>query len=209
MNMRHARASGAYIPLSPAVVRDQALARANVARVVPYTLAIDPGSAGEGNACALFRNDTLERVWFEHPHAAPRASTLVIHQVVIERPQQDGRSKKARAKNTIAFTWSGAMLAGLYAGRDSCPVAEYEPRAWKGSQPKPPMHLRLFEGVLSYDERAVLGGERTYLVIDEACERGARERWKPGKSYYPRSFTTHNLLDAVALGCFHLGRICK
>lgn len=80
-------------------------------------------------------------------------------------------------------------------------------RGWKGSEPKPIHHARVWEE-LTLAERRVLGGDKTHAAIERACEKGALNRWgRPGASYYPRAFKTHNLLDAAALGLTFLGRI--
>jgi len=96
----------------------------------------------------------------------------------------------------------------VYVGRGAT-LIEVTPSAWKGTEPKPQHHARLWE-VLTPEERAILGGMATARAIADAVRKGALSRWgKPGASYYPRSFTTHNLLDAAALGCWHLGRLQK
>ncbi len=213
-------------------------------------LVIDPGSAGEGNAVGAFEGYELVRAWFERTPAtfrgnvgkanylAPttaRVSTLEFSDevgvVVVERPALQGqKTRAARPQDLMDLCWSGAMLAGAYAGRDGCPILEFTPndvrdkrciyhvkrsigsactcsRGWKGSEPKPVQHARLWEE-LGPAERLVLGGDMTRDAIYEARERGALDRWgKPGVEYYPKRFTTHNLLDAVALGCTYLGRL--
>lgn len=185
------------------------------------TIAIDPGV--HKCACAAFREGVLCEVWFETaighaptrrdasaPTPEPRAAQPLrlepVH-VVVEMPEYQGaRSSKSRTQDLLALSWHGAMLAGQFAGRDAAPVFAYTPSTWKGSTPKPMHHLHLWR-VLSDAERHLLGGARTLAAIDKACTKGALSRWsKPGVTYYPRSFTMHNLLDAVALGCYHLGR---
>jgi hypothetical protein len=171
-------------------------------------LAIDPGSAGAGNAAAGFREGRLEGAWFERftPELAV-SNRGAFATVIVERPDYQGaRSDAARVADLIALAWSGALLAGAYAGRDGAELVEYTPRQWKGSEQKPIHHVRLW-AVLDAAERAVLGGAATERRILEARERGALNRWgKPGASYYGR-WTGHNLLDAVALGCVHMGRL--
>lgn len=185
-------------------------------------LAIDPGYAGAGNACAAFEAGVLVETWFEKAVTfAPRApagparatrwaaAAGYFHEIVIERPQQDGRSRGVPPDTLIRLAWAGALLAGAFAGRDGAPIVEYTPSEWKGSEPKPVQHARLWT-VLAEGERARLGGEATYRTIMAACEKGALKRWAiAGAACYPRSFTLHNILDAVALGCVHLGRLRK
>jgi hypothetical protein len=217
---------------------------------VSAAVVIDPGHAGDGNACGAFVDGVLVRAWFERnpatfvgnvgrmnylPPTTPRVSTLEytdpVGVVVVERPALQGKkTRNARPQDLMNLAWSGALLAGAYAGRDGCPVLEFTPndsrdprcvyhvkrsigaactcsRGWKGSEPKPVQHARLWEE-LSPAERLVLGGDLVRDAIYTARERGALDRWgKPGVAYYPRSFTTHNLLDAAALGCTYLGRL--
>lgn len=171
-------------------------------------LAIDPGHAGAGNACAQFGEGRLLGAWFDR---APEAADLgaAADRVIVERPEYQGRrSQNARPEDLMNLAWSGALLAGVYVGRGAT-LIEVAPSAWKGTEPKPQHHARLWE-VLTPDERVILGGMATARAIADAVRKGALSRWgKPGALYYPRSFTTHNLLDAAALGCWHLGRLQK
>jgi hypothetical protein len=181
-------------------------------------LAIDPGSAGAGNALAFTLDGVLRQVWFErydraagaHVLAGVRRTTgLAIHTIAIERPQQDGRSRAARPEDLMGLAWEGALLAGAYSGVFGAVLVELLPREWKGSESKPQMHARLW-AKLTPHERSLLGGEKTGLVIHAAREKGALDRWsKPGVAYYPRAFVTHNLLDAAALALVFGGRLEK
>jgi hypothetical protein len=94
-------------------------------------------------------------------------------------------------------------------------VVRYQPRQWKGSTPKPVHHARMWEA-LTDAERRVIGGATTASAIWAACERGASDRWrKAGATYYRArelptvdgTKITHDLLDAVALGLYDLGRM--
>lgn len=187
-------------------------------------IAIDPGYAsdGEGCACAYFgENGRVCGTWFMRPREAytlfaplPEMSVLghrLAHTgvVVVEQPQQDGRTYGIPPEVLAKLSWDGALLAGLYAGRACCEVRAYTPSQWKGSLAKAAHHSLMWK-VLTEDERVDLGGDATWRVIDAACERGALARWKPRKDYYyPKDWATHNLLDAVALGLTHLGRMKK
>lgn len=172
--------------------------------------AIDPGAAGKGNAVAAFVNDHLMCVGFERIGDARRPFLGgTPDTVVIERPEYQGdRTTSARPQDLMALAWSGALLAGAYVGAGAA-LVEYTPREWKGSVPKPVHHKRLWE-VLAPGERALLGGPVTIVIIDAACRKGGLSKWsRPGASYYPRSFELHNILDAVGLGLFHIGRFGK
>lgn len=168
-------------------------------------LAIDPGVAA--CACAAFNDQRLVGVWFE-PASREALCDLAFDGVIVERPALQGdRTRAARPQDLMALAWHGAMLAGMFAGRDGAPVVELTPQEWKGSEPKPVQHARLW-GVLDDAERDVLGGAKTERAIFAARERGALNRWsRPGASYYPRAFVTHNLLDAAALGATYVGRL--
>ncbi len=159
-------------------------------------LAIDPGV--KACACARFDPAGLTCVEFM---TAPWAGHLERpDHVIVERPEQDGRSFSARPKDLMALAWAGAALAYSV----GAPVTEYTPSEWKGQVPKPVQHMRLWLR-LTAPERALLGGPATEAVIHAAARKGGLEKWsKPGAAYYPRSFITHNLLDAVALGRFHI-----
>lgn len=190
------------------------------AAVVTTLLAIDPGHAGEGCACAAFGAGALLEVWFERlPTFAPgqtlpppvdvaawHASRAHVDLVIVEQPEYQGaRSNGARPIDLMNLAWAGALVAGSFAGRDGCPIIAVGPRQWKGSMPKPVHHMKVL-AALSVAEQRVLPGD-AIARVKAAREAGARTRWaKPGASYYGR-WTGHNLLDAVALGLWHLGRL--
>lgn len=174
-------------------------------------LAIDPGHAGKGSACALLHpvDRNVLRVWFERFDV--RASALFcdgapITHVVCEKPEYQGtRSDHARAQDLINLSWSGALLAGAHAARHRARLVELTPSEWKGQEHKAEMHSRLW-AVLTDVERELLGGAKTKAQIDSTLTKWIARR-KTGRVDYPKSFTTHNLLDAAALGCVWLGRM--
>lgn len=182
-------------------------------------IAIDPGYAkrGKGCACAMLDGGELVSVWYARPgHWArgdidERAAFVEhdVHRVIVEQPQQDGRSWDIPPSVLMRLSWDGALLAGLYAGALGAAVIPRTPSAWKGSTPKPVQHCALWD-LLTVHERALLGGPETEKRLLAARRKGALERWrKPGASYYPSSFHEHNLLDAVALGAIEIGRMKK
>jgi hypothetical protein len=150
----------------------------------------------------------LAHACFDRVSAAGWTPASSADVVIVERPALQGdRTRAARPQDLMNLAWSGALLAGAYVGATHAELIEYTPQEWKGSEPKPVQHVRLWR-VLTFEERAVLGGAKTWAVIEAARKKGALNRWaRPGASYYPRKFTTHNFLDAVALGCYHLGRL--
>lgn len=168
--------------------------------------AIDPGYArGKGNAVAGFVDGRLVQV-AAVPYGHGAATVAPVNAVVIERPQQDARSRTVPPATLIKLAWSGALLAGYFAGRDGARIVEYTPTEWKGSEAKPVMHARLWS-VLDANERAVLGGDATWRVIEATRMKGATSRWRPGSYDYPAKWTTADALDACAIGCFYLGRL--
>lgn len=167
-------------------------------------LAIDPGAAHPGPACAYFRDTRL--VYHEFAYF-PVAEVDVV---VVEKPEYHGdRTHAARVQDLMALCWAGARAAAYVAGRSGLrEITEYTPAAWKGQEPKPIHHARLW-AVLDASERAVLGGDATRAAIDKAIDAGALRRWPAMYNAYPRAFKMHNTLDAAALGAFHLGRLEK
>lgn len=173
-------------------------------------IAIDPGYAksGEGCACAYLVDGYLAKVWFERPETAildPWHSGCV-DLVVAEKPQGDKRSLAVPIDHLIELAWQGATLAAIYASRSDAELRCPKVRDWKGNEAKPQQHRRLWKA-LSEGEREVLGGDATGLAIEKACIKGALKRWAPGISYYPKTFLTHNILDAAALGAKTIGRL--
>jgi hypothetical protein len=180
----------------------------------PSFVAIDPGYAKRGGGCAVaaFQFGRLNAAFFDRPEKW-RGMPFPLDFVLVEQPQYEGgttgRSTKCNPATLMQLSWEGALLAGMYAASHFTPgkVIAKTPRRWKGSTPKPVQHAALW-AVLSLEETRILGGVTTGLAIELACEKGALDRWsKPGVEYYPSAFVTHNLLDAVAMGCKHIGRL--
>lgn len=138
---------------------------------------------------------------------------------VVEIPQADGRT--AVVDDLIKVAVSGARYAQAFS--EYGVVTEARPREWKGSLPKAICHLRMW-AVLSDAEKALIGGEQTAKAIANACNRGAKARWKKHANHHysnrdlPTMATpgagpscdvkiTHDILDAVALGLWYLGRL--
>lgn len=172
-------------------------------------VAIDPGYAKRGSGCAVavFAGLSLVRVGFERPECVrPSALAVGADTVLWECPQVDARTRTS-APAVVQLAAVGGMLAGMFAGACGCPCMPISPAAWKGSVPKPVHHGRVWV-LLDDREQALLGGASTGVAIESAKRRGALDRWgKPGVAYYPSTWLAHNLLDAVALGLTHLGRI--
>lgn len=190
-------------------------------------LAIDPDTK-DGPACAFFENGRLTRaefVWL------PDGAGLDV--IVVERMQADARTRDIDVRGLLDCQFAGGLAAGYALGSShgNAELVHLTPTEWKGSIPKPVHHADLWfskhaeacpeamtathrckacgvAAILDDAERAILGGEKTGGKILAAVEKGALSRWsKAGADYYPRKFVTHNLLDAAALGCTHLGRM--
>lgn len=175
-------------------------------------IAIDPGFAvrGRGCACAWFRDGRLVRTWFARPEAFCIAGGIDgIRSVVWECPQVDRRTR-ASTPAIVQLAAVGGTLAGLYAGYAGARVEPVSPSAWKGSEPKPVCHWRLWAKLDDREREEVAGAagpERIAAAIDAARRKGALDRWsRDGASYYPASFAKHNLLDAVGIGAWKAGR---
>ena len=173
-------------------------------------IAIDPGYArrGQGCAVALFEEGLLCALGFARPDTvplrdfAPRAAS----EVVWECPQVDARTRSA-TPHVVQLAAVGGTLAGMYAGACACRAVAIPPTTWKGATPKPVHHARMWRALCSA-EQTMLGGAETRERIEQAARSGALDRWgKPGASYYPVTWDTHNLLDAVGLGLWRLRRV--
>lgn len=172
-------------------------------------VAIDPGYSrnGQGCAVAVFEGTALVRVLFARPETVDHATLRSIgaEQVVWECPQVDSRTRVS-VPAVVQLAAIGGTLAGLIAGASGATVEPVTPSAWKGSAPKPVAHGRMWDR-LSDDERLLLGGEATATQIAAAKRRGAACRWDPARSpYYPATWVTHNVLDAVGIGLWKLQR---
>jgi hypothetical protein len=173
-------------------------------------LAIDPGA--KACATATFVDKVLRYVGMYGPNdAAPWCSRAVVE--IPERVNVAG----VQADDLIRVAVAGARMAERCVRGAPGAVREIRPAEWKGSVPKPVHHVRAF-GKLSIDEAAIVGGDDTLIAIHSAQLRGAADRWKkPGAAYYrARELPTvcgmkitHDLLDAVALGLYALGRLPK
>lgn len=122
-----------------------------------------------------------------------------------------------QAGDLIRVAVAGARMAERCVRGAPGAVRELRPADWKGSLPKPIHHSRML-GVLSTEEARVIGLFATDEAVNAACARGAADRWKkPGATYYRArelptvcgTKITHDLLDAVALGLYALGRLPK
>lgn len=174
--------------------------------------AIDPGYAarGEGCAVAIFVEGVLARAYFARPDKLGEAlgdmgMRVGGSAVYWECPQVDTRTRVS-VPACVKLAAVGGMLAGMYAGAWGATIRAVSPSEWKGSTAKPVHHARMWR-TLHDTERWLLGGAATLQEIESAQRKGALDRWsRPGASYYPARWNTHNLLDAAALGLWAVGR---
>lgn len=170
-------------------------------------IAIDPGYARGGKGCAVaeFLDARLVRVYFARAESAcPPPYRVDV--VAWEIPTADARSRAKDANVLIRLAAAGASLAGVLAQATGATIEAVTPVQWKGATAKPVQHARMWRS-LDAIEHALLGGDATLTAIRAAQRKGALDRWgKPGGAYYPASFATHNLLDAVGIGMWRLGR---
>lgn len=171
-------------------------------------LYIDPGK--HFHACALFRDLELQTVAFVAPetfanNGCPFEPAALMH-LVIEKPVLRGPNGKD--PNDCLDVFGAAQLAAGVIRYQGGPAALYViPEDWKGSFKKPPHHRKVW-AELSPDEREVFARDAGHEVdeirdkIEAACQRLARSRKVTGYSW-----KAHNLLDAVGLGLWHLGRL--
>jgi len=173
-------------------------------------VAIDPGYAvrGKGCAIAMFVNSRLVATQFLRQGKRFLAEDVPldhVDEVIWECPQVDSRTVTSTPA-CVQLAAVGGTIAGLIAGAFGAQVFAVSPSDWKGSVPKPVHHKRLWDKLYP-DEIELLGGAETLRQINDAVLKGAGERWKrSGGDYYPRSWLTHNLLDAVGIGLWRVPR---
>ena len=167
-------------------------------------LAVDVGGHKKGCSGASFGAAGLMSV---HARLWGGVGSYEGWTVVVERPQQDGRSRAVPPAILIDLAWTGAYLVGGFAALGAS-VREVEPREWKGDLQKAIHHHRLVEA-LTERELEVLG-MGAISEVEAAVRKGALCRWKPDSNgHYRKGSSTPDILDAVGLGLWHLGRIGK
>jgi hypothetical protein len=139
-------------------------------------LAIDPG---EDAGWAIFDSKKLTACGLgEEPDLSG-----IVDRVVVELPKiYPGRKQKARPGDIVLLATRAGERGGPYRRR-GITVDYFEPNEWKGGVPKEVSHSRAW-ALLNDSERDVIA----------LAAKGIA----PGKR--------HNMLDAVALGLFAVGR---
>lgn len=157
---------------------------------------------------AVFEQITVEQVW----------DTNVV---VVERPQQDQRSRAVPPAVLMDLAWQAALVVGGFAALGAR-VVELYPNDWKagvradgrfvsGLQ-KAIHHANMIEtGALTADEmNRIWGGAPIHREVFEARRKGALCRWKPhANGHYPTKSRLPDVLDAIGIGKYHLGIIDK
>lgn len=141
-------------------------------------LAIDPGA---DMGWALFDGDALRSSGV----GAPDGAVSRVDRVVLERPMiYPPRRQKARPRDVITLALRAGEAAGLYARRYGVEPEYFEPDVWKGgSIDKDVHHPRVWAALTDAEKR----------IVSMAAERIPQRK-------------QHNMLDAIGIGLFALGR---
>jgi hypothetical protein len=161
---------------------------------VENVLTFDPGDRAnrKNMAWARFFDDRLERVGFVED-GWPATGLLVdqdesvnVELVVVEMPCWYPRKHKIDVNDLITIAVCVGWVEREY--EDRLPVERVIPRAWKGTVPKEVMSQRIYE-TLRPEERSLIPLKRGRRASTNATDHD------------------HNLLDAVGLGLWKLGRL--
>lgn len=176
--------------------------------------------------------DRLGRVYTHalgQEHPADIGAGFVLECVAVERTQADGRLGRGKTtpKVMVGLAWNTAAIA--YTLARGAPVHEYtvsvggdatDTTDWIGGTNKAALHSRIVRAmqpaerlVVASFGRAVLGPrkrgepgtgqwEDLLAAISENCKRAATGRDLLKHDWY-------DVLDAVGVGLFHLGRVGK
>jgi hypothetical protein len=113
----------------------------------------------------------------------PWTDAGVLVEAIIERPWHRPGDRRSIPNDEIMLALRAGEIGGRVREAYGCPVRYVTPHEWKGSVPKHIHHARLL-AKLDECER---------IIVDAARERIAKSK-------------QHNLLDAVGLGTFGVGR---
>lgn len=174
-------------------------------------LSIDGGNeAKAGRACYVACWESIARALWEVKSCTlgeAREMWWTPSYVVVERTQADGRL--ARGTTTpavmVGLAWNTAAVA--YTLARGAPVHEYTPNDWIGGTPKAALHSRIL-AALSPGEREIVAeyGKGGMMALRQAIKKNL-QRHVVGKP--PLKHAWFNVLDAVGVGLFHLGRVGK
>ncbi len=162
-------------------------------------LAIDPGA---DSGWSLFLGSTCVACGLGDPRTSPRHRLSDITDVVIERPRIYPHDKPD-PNDILTLAIRAGEWGGVY--RSHANVRYVTPSEWKGSVPKAIHHARLVTK-LSSDETALIqtvfrSGYRS-LKVRKIMDRLEAP---PVPLPMPKG-KQHNVLDAVGIGLFAVGR---
>lgn len=160
-------------------------------RIGDVILAIDPGT---NTGWALLRDGALVTCGLGDPRTSSAHVVRDITDVIIEHPviYPGGRTKNPNDVLKVAV--NAGEWAGTY--RQRCLVHYVTPQTWKGNVPKK-VHQGRVWSKLSSAERAEAAA---------VCKRMS-PKWSPALiATAPDAALWRNVLDAVGLGLFHVGR---
>ena len=163
-----------------------------------HLAAVDPGNVGGLGSCAVAFFVKRELVRLADLTFEEARTDSGAHIVALEVPMIYPQGHE-RPNDLIQLGIAGALVA---AALSPTLIVKYTPAQWKGQKAKPACHLILWEK-FSANERALFP-KGTEMRIMRGVDVNAPRMYKqPLKNY---SFKAHNLLDAAAIGLFHLGR---
>jgi hypothetical protein len=154
---------------------------------------------------AYWRDDQLDYLAASNIQDLSQYGIVQPSSVVVERPQFDGRIMRGQTTPAVmlGLAWNTAAVAYSLA-RGSAPVSEYTPNEWIGGVSKAILHRRIF-GKLSASERAAVA-EYARGDVDAAIKKNLV---RAAKGKPPLKHPWYNVLDAVGVGLYHLGRTRK
>lgn len=141
-------------------------------------LAIDPGAC---TGWALYEGHTLAACGLGDPRLSSKHKVLELTRVVVEHPWHRPGDRRSVPNDEIKLGVLAGEWGGLY--RQWAPVKYYFPHQWKGSVPKDIQNAR---------DWARLSSQEQDVVNRAARGMAAGKR--------------HNMMDAIGLGLFGLGR---
>lgn len=173
-------------------------------------LAIDPGVAQLATAC--FKGGALAWVGFMPREAFLAGTWHDVFELVIERPRITDQTRGKDPNDQLDLNGAAYFAEGAIRARGGPPAKYVAPSEWKGQLDKPIHHGRVWSMLSPPEIRAFcrdtgLTDDEVAAKIARACDliaKGIRNKDGSPKEY---AWKTHNLLDAVGLGLWHLGRV--
>lgn len=156
--------------------------------------AVDPGVQQSALAVFTGKGELTNLHWLNSWSTYPRHLHLAAHTIdlSIEKPRIYPGMPSVDANDLIDLAevvgyWRREIPAPSYSNRS------YYPQEWKAQVKKPIHHSRIWQN-LTPTERALLPGD-TFERIEKGCKGGAY------------TSKVHNLLDAIGIGLFRVGRL--